>query len=68
VKGERLNSGRKKLGVIMGDNVQTGINVNINPGVVIGSDSWITPGATVQQDVPKGVIKYFFSTLQERKR
>ena len=68
IKGERVNSGRKKLGVIMGDNVQTGINVNINPGIVIGSDSWITPGVTIQQDVKSGVIKYFFSTLQERKR
>jgi bifunctional UDP-N-acetylglucosamine pyrophosphorylase/glucosamine-1-phosphate N-acetyltransferase len=68
VKGERLNSGRKKLGVIMGDNVQTGINVSIHPGVVIGSNSWIIPGATIQRDVKPGVIKYFFSKLEERPR
>ncbi len=68
VKGERLGSGRKKLGVIMGDNVQTGINVSIHPGVVIGSDSWIIPGATIQKDVKPGVIKYFFSKLEERPR
>ena len=68
IKGNRLSSGRKKLGAIMGDNVQTGINVNLHPGVIIGSDSWIAPGVTVQRDVPQGVIKYFFSKLEERKR
>jgi UDP-N-acetylglucosamine diphosphorylase/glucosamine-1-phosphate N-acetyltransferase len=68
IKGERFISGRKKLGVIMGDNVQTGINVNIHPGMVIGSDSWIAPGVTVQQDVKPGVIKYFFSQANERPR
>ncbi len=68
VKGERFNSGLKKLGVIMGDNVQTGVNVSIHPGVVIGSDSWIAPGVNLQRDVPSGVIKYFFSKLEERKR
>jgi bifunctional UDP-N-acetylglucosamine pyrophosphorylase/glucosamine-1-phosphate N-acetyltransferase len=68
IKGERLNSGRRKLGAIMGDNVQTGINVNIHPGVIIGSDAWIAPGVTVQRDVPNSVIKYFFSKLEERKR
>ena len=68
IKEERLNSGLKKLGTIMGDNVQTGINVSIHPGVIIGSDSWITPGITVQRDVEEGVIKYFFSQSQEKPR
>lgn len=68
VKGERLNSGQSKLGVIMGDNVQTGINVSIHPGTVIGSDSWIAPGVTLQKDVKPSVIKYFFSDTQERPR
>ncbi|TFH12140.1 glucose-1-phosphate thymidylyltransferase [Candidatus Bathyarchaeota archaeon] len=68
IKGERLNSGLRKLGVIMGDNVQTGINVSIHPGVVIGSDSWISPGVTVQQDVKEKIIKYFFNDLKEKPR
>jgi UDP-N-acetylglucosamine diphosphorylase / glucose-1-phosphate thymidylyltransferase / UDP-N-acetylgalactosamine diphosphorylase / glucosamine-1-phosphate N-acetyltransferase / galactosamine-1-phosphate N-acetyltransferase len=37
VKGERVDSGRRKLGVIMGDNVMTGINTSIYPGTVIES-------------------------------
>jgi UDP-N-acetylglucosamine diphosphorylase/glucosamine-1-phosphate N-acetyltransferase len=37
IKGERVDSGRRKLGVIMGDNVMTGINTSIYPGTVIES-------------------------------
>ncbi|MCD6403513.1 MAG: NTP transferase domain-containing protein [Candidatus Aenigmarchaeota archaeon] len=54
VKGKKVDTGRKKLGVIMGDNVQTGINVSIYPGVKIGSDSWIAPGTLVYEDLEKG--------------
>lgn len=35
VKGERVDSGRRKLGVIMGEDVMTGINTSIYPGTVI---------------------------------
>jgi bifunctional UDP-N-acetylglucosamine pyrophosphorylase/glucosamine-1-phosphate N-acetyltransferase len=68
VKGERLNSGRRKLGVIMGDNVQTGVNVSIHPGVVIGPDSWIAPGLTIQRDVPGKVIKFRILDNKENPR
>jgi bifunctional UDP-N-acetylglucosamine pyrophosphorylase/glucosamine-1-phosphate N-acetyltransferase len=68
VKDERLYSGRHKLGVMMGDNVQTGISVNIHPGVIIGNDSWLGPGVTVQHDVSEGVIQFFRSRLEERVR
>ncbi|HNY34487.1 MAG TPA: sugar phosphate nucleotidyltransferase [Methanothrix soehngenii] len=37
IKGERADSGRRKLGVIMGDDVMTGINTSIYPGTVIAS-------------------------------
>jgi UDP-N-acetylglucosamine diphosphorylase/glucosamine-1-phosphate N-acetyltransferase len=39
------DTGRRKLGAIIGDNVQTGINSSINVGTMIGSDSFIGPGA-----------------------
>jgi len=35
IKGEKVDSGRRKLGVIMGDNVMTAINTSIYPGTVI---------------------------------
>lgn len=52
VKGRPQDTGRKKIGVIMGDNVQTGINVSILPGVRVGSGSWLGPGAIISKDVP----------------
>jgi UDP-N-acetylglucosamine diphosphorylase/glucosamine-1-phosphate N-acetyltransferase len=54
VKGRRVDSGRRKLGTIMGDNAQTGINVSLVPGVKVGSGAWIAPGLTVYEDVPSG--------------
>ena len=41
----KINSRRHKLGAIIGDGVQTGINVSIDSGSLIGSGTWIGPGA-----------------------
>lgn len=46
VKRKPVNTGRRKLGVIMGDDVKTGINASINVGTVIGEGSMIGLGAT----------------------
>ncbi|MBB88611.1 MAG: glucose-1-phosphate thymidylyltransferase [Euryarchaeota archaeon] len=46
-RGERIDTSRRKLGVIMGDNVSTGINSSINSGTIIGSDVKIGPNALV---------------------
>ena len=51
VKNELVDTGRRKLGVIMGDNVHTGINVSIDVGTMIGAYTYIAPGARV-----KGVV------------
>jgi UDP-N-acetylglucosamine diphosphorylase / glucose-1-phosphate thymidylyltransferase / UDP-N-acetylgalactosamine diphosphorylase / glucosamine-1-phosphate N-acetyltransferase / galactosamine-1-phosphate N-acetyltransferase len=48
VKGQRVDSGRRKLGVIMGDNVKTGINTSIYPGTVIESSFMSLPSATLK--------------------
>jgi len=45
VNGHGVSTGLKKLGVIMGDNVQTGINSMINVGSFIGNNVYIGPGA-----------------------
>jgi bifunctional UDP-N-acetylglucosamine pyrophosphorylase/glucosamine-1-phosphate N-acetyltransferase len=38
---------RRKLGAIVGDNVETGINVSINSGSTIGNNTWIGPAANI---------------------
>ena len=40
-----VNTGRRKLGAIIGDGVETGINVSINVGSMIGNNTFIGPGA-----------------------
>ncbi|MBU2564777.1 MAG: NTP transferase domain-containing protein [Candidatus Thermoplasmatota archaeon] len=52
IKGKRIDTGRRKLGVVMGDNVKTGINSMLDVGTVIGENSFIGPGCFV-----KGWIK-----------
>jgi bifunctional UDP-N-acetylglucosamine pyrophosphorylase/glucosamine-1-phosphate N-acetyltransferase len=56
VKGVLEDTGRVKLGSIIGAYVRTGINVSIMPGVKIGSYSWILPGVVVYRDVPSNTI------------
>lgn len=38
-------TGRQKLGAIIGDDVETGINASINVGTIIGNNAHIGPGA-----------------------
>lgn len=52
VKGERVDTGRRKLGVIIGDGAKTGINTSLNAGVTLGTDAMTTPGETVMRDRP----------------
>jgi bifunctional UDP-N-acetylglucosamine pyrophosphorylase/glucosamine-1-phosphate N-acetyltransferase len=55
--GKRINSKSRKLGVIMGDNVQTGINSMINVGTIIGDHVYIGPGAIISGTIdPKSRI------------
>jgi UDP-N-acetylglucosamine diphosphorylase/glucosamine-1-phosphate N-acetyltransferase len=52
VKGKVVDSGRRKLGAVLGDEVKTGINALFMPGVKIGARSWIGANFTVQRDLP----------------
>ena len=51
VRGRAIDSGRRKFGVILGDDVRTGINSSLMPGVKVGSRSWIGPGVVLERDV-----------------
>jgi UDP-N-acetylglucosamine diphosphorylase / glucose-1-phosphate thymidylyltransferase / UDP-N-acetylgalactosamine diphosphorylase / glucosamine-1-phosphate N-acetyltransferase / galactosamine-1-phosphate N-acetyltransferase len=51
IKNKRIDSNRRKIGVIMGDFVKTGINVSILPGVKISANSFIQAGSVVSRDL-----------------
>ena len=53
IKDELTDTGRRKMGCVVGDNVKTGLNVMINSGRKIGSNSMIGPGVVIYQDIPK---------------
>ncbi len=51
VKEELKDTGRQKLGVIMGDNCKTGIHTSFYPGVKMGSGCTTLPGEIVKRDL-----------------
>jgi len=56
VKDSVVDTGRRKLGAILGDNVKTGINALFMPGVKVGANSWIGANFTVYRDLPANSI------------
>jgi bifunctional UDP-N-acetylglucosamine pyrophosphorylase/glucosamine-1-phosphate N-acetyltransferase len=56
VKDQLVNTGRRKLGVVLGDNVKTGIKSLFMPGVKIGVNSWVGPNFMVERDLPANSI------------
>jgi len=69
IKGKREDSERRKLGAIIGEGVETGINVSVMPGIKIGSNSWIGAGTMVTEDIPPETIYYVTQTYTlKRKR
>ena len=47
LNGERLPSGLREFGAVLGEGVATGCNSVTNPGVVLGCNSKVWPNATV---------------------
>ena len=54
VDGKKTGVGRRKLGVIMGDDVKTGINASIDVGTIIGEGTMIGMGAVVRGTIAPG--------------
>jgi len=54
LNGNKIDTKRRKLGTIIGDNVQTGINSTINNGATIGNNVFIGPGAIVKGEIRPG--------------
>ena len=57
VKGDtQIETGRKKMGAILGDFVEIGCNSVLNPGTVIGRHSSVYPTSCVRGVVPENSI------------
>jgi bifunctional UDP-N-acetylglucosamine pyrophosphorylase/glucosamine-1-phosphate N-acetyltransferase len=67
VKDKVIDSGRRKLGAILGDNVKTGIGALLMPGVKVGCNSWIGPNVVVYRDVPADTAVLLKQDVEERK-
>lgn len=59
IKGQRIKTGRKKFGIIMGDSVKTGINVSFMPGICIGEYSHIGAHTLVTKNLPANTLAYW---------
>ncbi len=51
VNGEVKDSGKRKLGVFLGDYTKTGITTSFYPGVIAGPFSWTLPNSTVNSNI-----------------
>lgn len=54
--GEKIETGLKKFGAVLGDSVDIGCNSALNPGTVIGSGTSVYPLSRVRGFVPGGSI------------
>ena len=54
--GEEIETGLRKFGAILGDNVEVGCNSVLNPGTVIGRSSMVYPTSGVRGFVPANSI------------
>ena len=51
VKSAGRDTGRKKFGAVVGDNVQLGINCSVNVGTIIGSGVMAAPGSFLEGNI-----------------
>ncbi len=56
VKDKLVDTGRRKLGAILGDNVKTGIKSLFMPGVKVGANTWVGANFMVERDLPANTI------------
>jgi len=67
VKDNVVDSGRTKLGAVLGDGVKAGINALFMPGVKVGCNSWIGPNVVVHRDVAADTVVLLKQNLEERR-
>jgi UDP-N-acetylglucosamine diphosphorylase / glucose-1-phosphate thymidylyltransferase / UDP-N-acetylgalactosamine diphosphorylase / glucosamine-1-phosphate N-acetyltransferase / galactosamine-1-phosphate N-acetyltransferase len=56
IKDKVVDTGRRKLGAILGDGVKTGIKSLFMPGVKVGAGTWVGANLMVERDLPANVV------------
>ena len=56
IDGEKIDTGRKKFGAVIGDYVEVGCNSVLNPGTIVGRNSMVYPVSRVRGFVPENSI------------
>ena len=67
IDGKVTTTGRRKIGVIMGDNVKTAINVYFMPGVVVGNNSAIGAGVIVSRNIASNLFVHITQEISSQK-
>ena len=70
IKNQKIDSGRRKLGAIIGDSVKTGINSSFSSGVKVGHNSTIGSGVLLYEDLPSDtrVLEKQTHIIQKKKK
>ena len=64
---ERIETGLKKFGAMLGDNGEVGCNAVLNPGTVIGRESNVYPTSMVRGFVPaRSIFKNTGEVVQKK--
>ena len=67
INGERVDTGLKKFGAMLGDFVEVGCGSVLNPGTIIGQHSNIYPLSSVRGTVPSNSIYKTKSEIVEKR-
>jgi bifunctional UDP-N-acetylglucosamine pyrophosphorylase/glucosamine-1-phosphate N-acetyltransferase len=68
IKDKLIDTGRRKLGAVFGDNVKTGIKSLFMPGVKVGENTWVGANLMVERDLPENSIVVFKQNSEIKKR
>ena len=66
VKGEKINTGLKSFGAVIGENTYLGTKVNIMPGKFIGSNCQIGPNSVIFENIEDNT--HFYTKFQGIKK
>lgn len=68
IKDKVVDTGRRKLGLILGDNVKTGIKSLFMPGVKVGTNTWVGANLMVERDLPANCVALLKQNIEIKEK